>query len=145
VATDALKFDEALKSVEDLGVFKELLDGGRIEVDAADDDGVTLLHAAIDRCREDVARLLVNAGAAVNRQDRWGNTPLWRAIYHAPGAASIIELLLERGADPTVKNNHDTSPIELAHRTAGDHEELARLLPALDAAADKFRHTNQSA
>ena len=144
MGTDALKFDEALKSVEDLGDFKESLDSGRIEVDAADDDGVTLLHAAIDRCREDVARLLVNAGADVNRQDRWGNTPLWRAIYQTPGAAAIIELLLEHGADPTVNNNHDTSPIELAHRTARDDEEMARLLPALDAAAEKFRHGDQS-
>ena len=144
MATDALTFDEALKNVGDLEDFKESLDSGRIEVDAADDDGVTLLHAAIDRCREDVARLLVNAGADVNRQDRWGNTPLWRAIYHAPATASIIELLLERGADPTAENHHDVSPIELAHRTAGDDEELARLLPALDAAAEKFRHGDQS-
>ena len=142
MAPDTLRLGEALKSAEDL---KESLDSGCIEVDAADDDGVTLLHAAIDRCREDAARLLVNAGADVNRQDRWGNTPLWRAIYHAPGTASIIELLLDHGADPTAKNNHDTSPIQLAHRTASDHEELARLLPALDEAAEKFRDGDHSA
>lgn len=120
----------ALVGAEEL---KEQIDDGRLDVDAVDDDGRTPLHRAIDLGAEDLAAFLVSIGADVNLRDRWGNTPLWRAVYHAPGTDAIIELLLERGADPTEKNNHDVSPIDLAHKMTDD-DETAKLLPMLQAA-----------
>lgn len=111
--------------------------GGRSAPDPVDPDGKTALHHAIDRRAEDAVRELVNGGADVNALDRWGNNPLWRAVYHAPATSGIVELLLEHGADPTVKNHHGAGPIDLAHSFADDHE-IAELLPKLEAAAVKF-------
>ncbi|OHV05079.1 hypothetical protein BKN37_07280 [Mycobacterium talmoniae] len=72
----------------------------------------------MDLVAEEAAAVLVEAGADVNRRDRWGNTPLWRAVYHLPRTDAIAALLLDHGADPTAKNNHDISPLDLARRMA---------------------------
>lgn len=49
-----------------------------------------------------VLQLLVEAGAELNPQDRWGQTPLTIAIERAQPAAAAY--LLERGANPNVTN-----------------------------------------
>jgi uncharacterized protein len=49
-----------------------------------------------------VLQLLVEAGAELNPQDRWGQTPLAIAIERAQPAAAAY--LLERGAKPNVTN-----------------------------------------
>lgn len=113
---------------------KQLLADGRLDLDEVDDDGRTPLHQAIDLGAEDLAVSLVEAGADVHRRDRWGNTALWRAVYHAPGTDTLIDVLLEHGADPAAKNNHDVSPIDLAHKMTGD-DATANVLPTLEAAA----------
>jgi ankyrin repeat protein len=117
---------------------KESLKSGRLTPDSVDADGRTPLHSAIDVAAVDAVRVLLDANADVNVSDRWGNGPLWRAVYHAPGTVAIIELLLERGADPTAKNNHDVSALDLARKLADDHKEIADLLPSLEDAAAKF-------
>lgn len=117
-----------------LAELKAQLDSGRLDINEVDDDGRAPLHRAIDLGDEDLARRLVEAGADVDLCDRWGNTPLWRAVYHAPDTAAIVEVLLEHGADPTVKNNHFISPIDLAHKMCDDPE-TATLLATLEAAA----------
>ncbi len=113
---------------------KRLLDGGHLDINAGDDDGKTPLHQAIDLGAEDLALSLVEAGADVDVRDRWGNTPLWRAVYHAPGTETLIDALLEQGADPSAANNHGVSPIDLAHKMTDD-EATADLLSTLQAAA----------
>jgi ankyrin repeat protein len=112
----------------------QLLADGRLDLDAVDDDGRTPLHQAIDLGSEDLAVSLVRAGADVHRRDRWGNTPLWRAVFHAPGTDTLIGVLLEHGADPCARNNHDVSPIDLARKMTDD-EATADVLPTLQAAA----------
>jgi ankyrin repeat protein len=110
----------------------------RTPIESADPDGKTALHHAIDLAATDAVRVLIDGGADVNALDRWDNSPLWRAVYQTPGTTDIIELLLQNGADPTVKNRHGVSPIDLAHSLAGDHDEIAGLLPKLEAAGVKF-------
>jgi len=56
----------------------------------------TALHMAARRGHVGIARALVDSGAAVNAQDRKGDTPLQRAINCRQNGVS--ELLLERGA-----------------------------------------------
>jgi ankyrin repeat protein len=115
---------------------QKLLDSGEVDLGVVDDDGRTPLHRAIDAGAEDAGRLLVDAGADVNRPDRWGNTPLWRAVYQVCDTAALVELLLERGADPTVKNNHDVSALDLARKMADEFDAVGGALPALEAAAE---------
>lgn len=49
----------------------------------------------------DGLRLVLDHGAEVNRMTRWGKTALHNAIISNNGP-DIVELLLERGADPTI-------------------------------------------
>jgi ankyrin repeat protein len=56
----------------------------------------TALHMAARRGHVEIARALLEAGAAVNVQDRKGDTPLQRAINCRRNEVS--QLLRERGA-----------------------------------------------
>ena len=56
----------------------------------------TALHAAARRGHVEIARALLDSGAAVNAMDRKGDTPLQRAINCRKNGVS--HLLLERGA-----------------------------------------------
>jgi len=56
----------------------------------------TALHAAARRGHLEIARTLLDCGAAMNARDRKGDTPLQRAINC--GKSEISRLLLERGA-----------------------------------------------
>jgi ankyrin repeat protein len=61
---------------------------------------------------------LLDAGAPVNARDANGNTPLSDAVFRSRGRGDVIKLLRDRGADPTLKNNHGVSPLSLAHTIA---------------------------
>ena len=85
---------------------------------APDDDGRTPLHAAVQGWSLPCCVLLLNAGAPVDAQDANGNTPLSEAAFGSRGRGEVIKLLRERGADPTLKNNYDVSPLSLARTIA---------------------------
>ena len=56
----------------------------------------TALHMAARRGHVEIARALLDSGAAVNARDRKGDTPLQRGINCRKN--EISQLLLERGA-----------------------------------------------
>jgi uncharacterized protein len=72
------------------------------------------LHFAVQAGGVDVTRVLLEAGAAVDAQDTFGNTPLWRAVMTPKPSTELVELLLLAGADPTLRNHHGISPLDLA-------------------------------
>jgi len=59
-----------------------------------------LLLVALNHSRNDAAKLLVEYGANPNVTDKYGNTALWHAV--PLGDASLVKLLLVKGADPRV-------------------------------------------
>ncbi len=59
----------------------------------------------------DVAELLIEHGAQINVRDKNGPTALHKSVIN--GQPKMIELLLENGADPTIKSNGQT-PLDLA-------------------------------
>src|SRR5687767_8898780 len=68
------------------------------DVNAPQADGMTALHWASHLDDFETAKLLVSANANVNATNRNGVTPLSLACQN--GNASIVELLLDHGADP---------------------------------------------
>ncbi len=91
----------------------ELLAKGR-DPAAQDDNGWTPLHFAVQSWAPDACLALLEAGAPVDARDSNGNTPLWRAVLNSRGRGDVIKLLRDRGADPTLENNHGVSPLKLA-------------------------------
>ena len=111
---------------------KALLKSGS-DIHETDKNGVTPLHHAV-RFRSPVAvATLLEHGADVNKTcRRSGSTALHRAVTltGAPGTAGrkgearqIIELLLQYGADPSIKNRNGKTPADYV-----SDKEVARLL-----------------
>jgi ankyrin repeat protein len=44
--------------------------------------------------------LLLRYNPTINAQNKYGNSPLWVAVFYAKGKRDIINLLLDSGADP---------------------------------------------
>ena len=70
----------------------------KVDVNAAQGDGVTALHWAAHWNDIDLARLLIDAGAHVNAANDLGVTPLSNACLN--GSAGMVELLLQATANP---------------------------------------------
>ncbi len=94
-----------------------LLEGGA-NPDFTNPRNVTPLIMALDNAHMDAAKVLIEAGARLNKWDWWGRTPLWAAVDQnripAGGRADrrtpdqtlpieIIGLLLENGANPDLQ------------------------------------------
>ena len=87
---------EAAKEM-DRATIRALLEQ-RLDVNAAQVDGMTALHWAAHQDDLEIAKLLVRAGANGKAANRYGVTPLSLAGTNGNGA--MVELLLEAGADP---------------------------------------------
>lgn len=74
--------------------------------------GETLLSIAISRGAKEEVLVLLDAGADVNGVSENGNTPLHEAIGQKN--LEIVNILLDRGALPSLKNDFDQNCFELA-------------------------------
>ena len=67
-----------------------------------DEDGATALHHAAERGNLELARALCDGGAELDAVDRFGETPLAKALHAGPWkpapAMDVVELLCGRGA-----------------------------------------------
>jgi ankyrin repeat protein len=114
---------------KDVPRVETLLSSGS-DPNAVDDSGWTPLHFAARASTPEVVKLLLNAGAAVDPRDSFGNTPLWRAVFHSRGEGEVIRLLRTAGADPYIDNKHGSSPLKLARTIANyDVRQYFRDLP----------------
>lgn len=82
------------------------------------DQGWTALHFAAQVVRLDLVVALIDAGAKIDVEDEFGNTPLWRAVFSSQGKGDVIKALLSAGANPDKKNIHGVSPKILASNIA---------------------------
>lgn len=76
----------------------------------------------------------------INARDQQGRTALLMAATH--GATSVIELLLEYGADMTSKNNANESALDVAKKSlesVKDNETKTRLTKCVELLEEKWR------
>ena len=114
----------AIVWIPEVDVLKGLLNLGA-DVNAADQRRWTPLHFAAQERHAEIAKLLIQNGAAVDPVDKFGNTPLGNATY-GQGGLEVMRILMEAGADPKRKNEYGSSPMDQATQT-GDTEKLAIL------------------
>jgi uncharacterized protein len=101
------------------------------DIDLPDPKNVTPLFLAVDNLHYDLAKYLIEAGANPNKWDWWGRTPLYSAVdlntlphggrpdrlsIDQTTSLQIIELLLEKGANPNVQLKLGVAP----YRHIGD-------------------------
>jgi hypothetical protein len=64
----------------------------------------------------DTIKVLLDHGANVNAQDQRGMTPLMLAISTDRADARVVRLLLEKGADPSIKTTSNETAIDWARK-----------------------------
>ncbi|DBA00888.1 TPA: hypothetical protein N0F65_008531 [Lagenidium giganteum] len=111
-----------------------MYDGKQIDLAAMQSrrQGQIALHIAAKYARLEAVRVLAapEFRSLVNKPDTNGNTPLhFAATSNTPEAASVVALLLMRGADPTLKSRTGVFPI-IAHLLTAqeDDPEITKLL-----------------
>lgn len=100
-------------------VVKLLIDK-KCDVNEADNAGYTPIHACAEYGFSEVGKLLLKAKADINAIDKEGNTPLFLAVFYVKDSLEMIELLVDKGADPLQKSPHGESPYAFAVRSGKD-------------------------
>lgn len=102
--------------------------------------GLLACHGGV--VAENMAIALLQAGAHVNVADITGSTPLMHAaqISSPSQAESFVELLLQNGADPTLKNNAAQTALDLA-AGAGNEVVVELLFSAMENQNSKQEET----
>lgn len=113
----------------------EVLIEAGLDIEEKTYDGKTPLHYSVE-CRSlECLYLLLKAGADINAKTIYGNTPLHRVvqILSAP-TLPFIKILLEYGADPTIKNNVGKTFLEYIRNASfrKEIEECVQELSTLD-------------
>jgi len=80
-----------------------------------ENDGYPHIHMACSGGSVETVRFLLEHGSSVNETDSEGDTPLHLAVneyYWKPAPADVARLLLEKGADPDIRNRSGYSPLD---------------------------------
>lgn len=96
----------------DLDVVKAILAREPSKLNATDAEHYTALHWACMRANWDVARYLIDAGAALNVPGDDGGTPLNWAVHH--DNVEMIKLMIERGAELNHQNQWGMTELHTA-------------------------------
>ena len=101
-----------------LAAFYNYLDVAKVLIQREADvnrEGWTPLHYAATRGHREMMRLLLENEAYIDAEAPNGNTPLMMAARYASPLA--VKLLLEEGADPTLVNQANESALDIALKT----------------------------
>lgn len=92
---------------------------------AAQTDGMTALHWAVQANQAEIVTALLAAGVDPNAANRNGITPLWLAATN--GSAAMVRTLVKAGASAAAKLPHGENALMTAART-GEPETIKALL-----------------
>ncbi|AOR59892.1 ankyrin repeat domain-containing protein [Pectobacterium parmentieri] len=87
-----------------------------IDVNHQDNNGQTPLHYAAQRRMEDVGETILMNKGDVLVADKYGNQPLWTAVFNARGDYGMVCLLLKYHAVPDHKNHYGKSPLDFSRQ-----------------------------
>ncbi|HVY76241.1 MAG TPA: ankyrin repeat domain-containing protein [Puia sp.] len=99
------------------------------DLNAQNHKGQTALHYAAELNLVRIASLLLRCGGDPNIQDKYGNNPLWSAIFYDKGFGNnleLIKLLLDFNSDKNHKNLAGLSPLDFAKKA--NYPEVVSLL-----------------
>ena len=103
--------------------------------------GRTTVHRAVEENNKSDLRMLIAAGANVDKADKNGKTPLW--IASEIGREDIVRMLIDAGAYVNMAEFLDgKTPIYIA--TEKKHEEIVRLLIAAGADVNKVNERRKT-
>lgn len=74
------------------------------------------MHAAVQSGLQEIVTLLIEKGADINAQDKFGRTPLMVAIIYNRDNYDMISYLVNSGANPDIKTHAGVSSRELAKK-----------------------------
>ena len=99
-----------------------------VDVTARDTEGKSALHYAAQAGYADSVALLLDSGAEIDGRDQRGMTPLMCAAATNIDA-SVVDLLLARGADPVLKDKAGWNALRYYVRDNADGgKEIAKSL-----------------
>ena len=109
------EFDDAVEAcmTGNAAVVRKWISVGN-DVNSVDEYGRTLIFYVLSAGSSEILQDLIAAGAQVDFQDSYGNTPLGRAVFESRGSKDVIDILLQAGANPDVTNKSGVSPRMLA-------------------------------
>lgn len=99
------------------GEILNLLLANGADINAKNDEGVTLLHIIRD---PDAVTILVQKGADIEARDMGGWTPLIMQASAQQDGADVVAALLANGANPNAKGNNGESALSFARQTGDD-------------------------
>eukprot|EP01105_Mastigella_eilhardi_P013876 TRINITY_DN3162_c0_g1_i4.p2 TRINITY_DN3162_c0_g1~~TRINITY_DN3162_c0_g1_i4.p2 ORF type:complete len:207 (-),score=72.33 TRINITY_DN3162_c0_g1_i4:59-679(-) len=118
-----------------LPVVSVLLATKQVNVNAVNLQGCTALHYACSKAKVDIMQELLNAGARLNPRDRFGNTPLHRAV--SCGSLAAVQLLLGMpGARQRVDDANGEGETALHVAVLERHADVAACLVRAGASLD---------
>lgn len=95
-------------------------------VNESDKYGKTPLMAAVSTGDVAIIKLLIDAGADIEKCDNNGNTPLMYALFDSISKEAVVALLLALKVKTRIMNNQEQTPLILA--TLNNHCESIKLL-----------------
>ena len=99
----------------DLNMARLLLNHGA-SIEDVDSNGMRPLSIAVTLNNAEMVRMLVNSGANLEHTDKFGYTPLHRATATDFGDTSVLQTLLELGANRNARTPDGMTALDLARR-----------------------------
>lgn len=107
-----------------------LIEAG-IDLNLVNDKGQSALHLICINQNIDTAKLLLENGANLLLKDKYGNTPMWTAVFNCKDRNyDMVELFLKYKPDIVSKNNAGMSPLDFAEQV-GNQKLISMLKDAL--------------